>query len=270
MIKIISIEHESAELIELQYRSFKKNMLEDFEFILIDNAQITGNTRVSSDFSKLAERCQLTHIPVEFDESLVEEFDTCEDSVIRKFKVFSGSNYSTGAIANSYALQWTQKNLIAKSSDPICLIHSDIFMIRPDNLSQYLTESDVIYYPQGPAEVNYIWPFFVLLSSTAPNRDSIKWWCGSVNNTPVDCGGMSYYFLNSSESLRKNHLHSSYIQDDPNLHFHPSDYEIFSIDSTSPKSMIHYRSASNWNNRSSDYHSAKKHWIQNLVHNGSQ
>jgi len=37
MIKEISIERKSPELIELQYESSKKRILEDFEFILINN-----------------------------------------------------------------------------------------------------------------------------------------------------------------------------------------------------------------------------------------
>jgi hypothetical protein len=266
MIKLISIEHESPELIELQYRSFKKNLLEDFEFILIDNAQIANNTRVSNQFAKLAERIPITHIQVEIDLDLVNEFDSAEDSKARGFSVFSGNQYSTGTIANAYALQWTQKHVISNQADPICLMHSDIFMVRPDTLSSYLKELDLAYYPHHVEEgVSYAWPFFFMMGSGVQNRESLKWWCGSINGIPVDCGGMSYYFLTENDHLKKGFLSTSYIQDDSSLNFHPSDYEIFSILPDSPKSMIHYRSASNWNYRSSDYHQSKMNWIKNLI-----
>jgi hypothetical protein len=266
MIKLISIEHESPELIELQYRSFKKNLLEDFEFILIDNAQIANNTRVSNQFAKLAERIPITHIQVEIDLDLVNEFDSAEDSKARGFSVFSGDRYSTGTIANAYALQWTQKHVISNQSDPTCLMHSDIFMVRPDTLSSYLKELDLAYYSHHVEEgVSYAWPFFFMMGSGVQNRESLKWWCGSINGIPVDCGGMSYYFLTENDHLKKRHLSLSYVQDDPSLDFHPSDYEIFSILPDSTKSMIHYRSASNWNNRSSDYHQSKMNWIKNLI-----
>ena len=265
MINLISIEHESPELIELQYLSFKKNLLEDFKFILVDNAKIVKNTEVSNKFAKLAERIPIKHIRVEVDPDLVNEFDSYPDSKSRGFTVFSGDRYSTGSIANAYALQWTQKHVISNQSDPTCLMHSDIFMVQPDNLSSYLKDLDLIYYPQGEASVSYAWPFFFMIGSDVKNRESLKWWCGSINGIPVDCGGMSHYFLTENDHLKKSHLALSYVQDDPSLDFHPSDYEIFSILPDSAKSMIHYRSASNWNHRSSNYHLLKMNWLKNLI-----
>lgn len=260
-IKIFTIEHKREDFIELQYLSFKKFLKDNFEYVVVENASIINDYESQRKINKKCEDLNIECISVKKDQELINEFDHNEDSINRNFKVFSQSSYHTASVANAYALQWCQKNIINNSEEHICGLHSDVFMIENDSFCSYLSDVDFWYIAQGGEKEQYAWPAFYIIKNKCPNKNEIKWWCGSINRIPVDTGGHSHYFLKDKNLISKQII-SSYIPNDKNCDFQPSDYEIISFTESSPKSLLHYRSGSNWNRRSEEYHKNKTEWLR--------
>jgi len=264
-IQLFTIEHKRNDFIEMQFLSFKKNLKDDFEYIVFENASIVGDHESFEKIKKTCNHYNIKCISIEKDLDLVSEFDNNLDSITRKFNVFDiNSRYTTASIANAYPLQWVQKYFINDNPHHVCGLHSDMFMIKSDSLLQYLKDNDFLYMAQGSSNAQYAWPAFFLMKNTCPDKNTLNWWCGSINNEPVDVGGYSYYFL-QNKNIKAKQIQFKHIQDDDNLNFHPSDYELISFTEFSLLSFLHYRSGSNWNYRSQEYHLNKTKWLKEQI-----
>jgi len=264
-IQLFTIEHKRNDFIEMQFLSFKKHLKDNFEYIVFENASIVGDHKSFEKIKKTCNQYNIKCISIEKDLDLISEFDNSLDSITRKFKVFDINNrYTTASIANAYALQWVQKYFINDNPHHVCGLHSDMFMIKSDSLLEYLKDNDFLYIAQGSSNVEYAWSAFFLIKKTCLHKNTLKWWCGSINNELVDVGGHSYYFL-QNKNIIKNHIHFKHYWIDKNCNFDPADYELISIKENSLICFLHYRSGSNWNNRSNEYHNQKTLWLKQQI-----
>jgi len=140
-----------------------------------------------------------------------------------------------------------------------------MFMIDDDNLEEHIENKDFMFIPYNNQHLNFAWNALFLINKNCPDKDQINWWCGMVDGIPVDVGGYTSQYLKKHLDLKIGLIHSQYIQDDPSLDFHPSDYEFIKLTENSNKSILHYRSGSNWNNRTREYHQQKTAWLKNQI-----
>ncbi len=176
------------------------------------------------------------------------------------------------------------------------LIDSDMFLIKPFSVSEYMEGYHVAGDREGRFNgkngVEYISPLVVFINmNTTPNKRTISFEGGVVENNNCDVGGhMHHYFKNNPTLLKKyfTHVHigawkmgilckdcsnmscSSCMElllerkFDDNLiefiHSCPDDIE-FSLDHT----FLHYRSGSNWNHKPKSYHDAKTKALDTLL-----
>ena len=263
MLKIFTLSHKRPDFIGLQMQSFRKYLDEPFEFIVFNNASF--NKRFydpeNENHDEIDRQCELwgaTAIDILRDEGIE---SWCQAQEITGPIFDARGQYSNANVACAYPICWAWEKYISKVNGPICLTDSDVFLVQPVRLTDPLKDHEFCFIPQyrvGAAE--YMWnAFFLADLSRVPQPETLNWWCGRVNDVPVDVGGQTHRYLADHPELRLFRIQAPYISDDPRTNFHPTDYEQLFFGEQF--FGIHYRSGSNWNNRPAVYHEKKTKWL---------
>lgn len=284
-LKVFVINDSSPEFVEPQLASFNKYLQEDFEFTLF-NGETTGMKPEKA--KEVSEICRGLSIPV----VEIPRDEAVEKNFLEKYSYGTGSlfthdgRYKTIGQAGNYMLQWVWDKVISKESGPICFIHSDVFLIEPIKLSDYLKEhtiaSVIQRYPANEKRcaLEYLWePLFLADMGKFPDREQIEWWPSYVEGEWTDTGGQIHYFLKNHPDLKILEITQSGSHqingedDDPNVDFHPSRYRFFHL---GDKRIFHYLSGSRWctdmkgywgwsKEKSDEYHARKLAWTRKLI-----
>lgn len=250
-------------MIELQAASFKKYLQEDFEFTVFNNAHIDQH-RDNQEFVSINSAATLARADIVNVERDVEVFKECqaqEDGFIFD----QNGRYANANVACAYPLCWAWRNKMHRVKDNILFLHSDVFLVEPIKLTDLLKDNPFAFIAQSrPNGVKYMWDAFFLADlRRLPEPRSVDWYCGKVNGSNVDVGGQTHRYLSAHPELKPLELRSDYISEDPSVSFQPPDYEFFY--SGDKRIALHYRSASNWNHRSLEYHERKTAWLKKVV-----
>ena len=268
MIKIHTFCANRPDFIEIQRQSFIKNLKEDFEFVVFNNAKYDSTG--GADFNGINRQCAQSGVKVIEVQKDPDLIDRCQ-KIELSCSLFSPSGqYSNANVAHAYALCWAWENYISKETGPIAIFDSDVFLIQPIKLTDTLYPHQLVNIEDGKPHddgrvFHYMWPTFVLADmATLPDPPTLNWWCGRIEGVPVDVGGQTYHYFQAHPeldvlSVRRQHSHYF---DESQLDFHPADYDEFYLkDGT----VLHYRSGSNWNHRGPEYHIKKTAWLKKRI-----
>lgn len=269
MIKIYTFVSNRPDFINLQAYSFRKNLKEDWEFTVFNNAKLSGD----SYYDEINTQCKAsgaTVIDIPRDSALLDKCQGFETSI----QILNPNGiYSIANVAHAYALCWAWKNVISKEKGPIAMIDSDVFLIQPIKLTDTLYPHQLCNISDGRARhgggppILYMWPTFVLADmAKLPEPETMNWWCGQIEGVPVDVGGQTHHYLQAHPELDVLNLRKVHFsEDDPTVTVRPANYDEFYLgDST----VLHYRSGSNWNRKDNEYHRRKTEWLKKRIEEG--
>src|SRR5271156_2185753 len=205
MIKILSYNDANPELVEMQVASFRKHLQEDFEFIMFNcNDQISKTPKESRE---VAEICRSLSVPV-IEIPRDAEIENKRDSkyAYNESKLFGDDGRvvkGVGGGTPNYMLQWIWERFICKETEPICLIHSDLFLIEPIRLTDYLEDYDLcsVLNHWVPSLTGLWEPFLIANPSKLPSPETITWWPSIVEGSWTDTGGATFYYLREHPEL---------------------------------------------------------------------
>lgn len=273
MIKIYTFASNRADFITLQAYSFRKHLKEEFEFIIFNNAKfdITGGADYAG-IHAVGKAAGAQVIDVVRDMELVNRCQAIESGGP---VLASSGQYANANVAHAYALRWAWENHISKEKDIIAILDSDVFLIQPVNLTEELGSHQMLNISDGkprPAEpdrpILYMWPtFFVADMARLPDAGTLNWWCGRIEGVPVDVGGQTYHYFQAHLDLdvvNVRHLHSYYL-DESSCEVHPANYDEFYLTNAI---VLHYRSGSNWNHQTKEFHQKKTEWLKRRIEEG--
>ena len=260
MLKIYTFAHKRPDFISLQMQSFQ-HIKEDFSFTVFNNASFDINRE---NYEKINLTCQQNNVRVE-DVLKDDCVEYCQRQEASCPIFLPDGEYHNPNVACAYPLVWAWRNIISRQQDPILILDSDMFVLKDMRFSDWLSYNQLAYLPQGRPEVlEYMWNALVLANThMLPECRNINWYCGTVNGTPVDVGGQTYHYLQAHPELKVYKIPFQHYWADDKTNFNPSDYELMGPD----KSVLHYRSGSNWNGRPNEYHTAKTIWLKELLDN---
>lgn len=258
MIKIFTFGSNRPDFIGLQLRSFQRHLKEDFEFTVFSNAKLDNGTgAISSDMHQEALAAGVRIIDVEKDPDLVARCQKIELSCA----LFNHAGlYSNANVAHAYALCWAWKHYISKERGPVAILDSDVFLIEGIKLSNALVPHVMRNVPDGkPHEdgrtFHYMWPtFFLADMSRLPDPETLNWWCGRIEGVPVDVGGQTYHYFQAHPDLD--------VEPVKRAHFQEGGYDEFYLNGAT---IVHYRSGSNWNHQTKEYHHIKTEWLKGRI-----
>jgi hypothetical protein len=258
MINIFAFTSNRADFIELQMRSFKKYLQEDFTFTIFNNSKFDRIDHYKP-IEDMCRKWQIKTHDVEKDDALIARCNSIEKSCT----VFNNhGSWSNPNCAGCYACCYVWEKYITKQTGNVCLLHPDVFLDRPVKLSDYIETTPLAFIPQGRPGLDgmHMHDALVLANMTRlPDPDQINWWGSLVNGIATDIGGQSYFYLKAHPDLNPTLIQPWYHPDDPDVDFHPAEYEVFAI--ADKPIALHYFRGSNWNYRSAEYHEKKTAWL---------
>lgn len=254
MLNIYTFAAVRPDFIPLQVRSFQKNILGDFRLTVFNNAVFADKSEsLRNGINEECNKLGVTMIDIERDKEVVDECERIEDLC----PMFRDGGYSNPNVACAYPLVWAWKKIISKASGPICLLHSDVFLISSIDFDALLRDYDLIYLPQFRAGAGtYMWEVLAVMDlSKLPSPESMNWYCGKVNGIPVDVGGQTCHYLQAHPDLRQ------LVFSGP-VSYH-MDSELFMLEGKTI--ALHYRSGSNWNHKPAEFHQEKTEWLKRML-----
>ena len=258
--KILIITHAFCrpDFIEIQAKTFKKFMLDEYEFVVFNDA---NNPRIKQKVidacNKHSVRC--VNIPPEVHGSRQQPSERTSDSI-------------------QYSL-----DILGFDHDGIvCILDSDMFLIKPFSFKNFLKDFDLMGVPQTRGHVNYLWNGLVIFKmNVLPNKRSIDFNCGWIEAQPTDTGGQTYYYLKNNPSLKIKYCPetSSYWLPSTNEELKSLGFDnvtidfihLLKIDPASGMSFdgdnhfLHYYAGGNWNRKSEDYHRNKTKMLNDYI-----
>jgi len=259
MLTFYAFTSNRPDFIELQVKSFRKYLQEDYSFVLLNNSRFDRMPEYQA-IEDIARKYGVKTVDVEKDQELIDRCNATEKSCT----VFnSAGSWSNPNCAGNYAACYAWEKYIIKETGNICLLHPDVFLDKPVKLSSYLETTPLCFIPQGRPGLDGIHMHDALVladMSKLPDPEQIFWWGSLVNGIATDIGGQTYFYLKNHPDLKPTLIQPWYTQDNPGLDFHPSEYEVFAINDQSI--AVHYFRGSNWDHKSSDYHIKKTAWIK--------
>lgn len=259
MIKLFTFGANRPDFIELQMHSFRKHLKEDFELTVFNNSRFdtTGGAN-SIGLREAAEAGGARIIDVQKDPDLINRCQKIELSC----SLFNRDGlYSNANVAHAYALCWAWENYISQETGAVGIMDSDVFLIEPITLTDGLKPHVMRNIPDGKPHPDgrtfmYMWPTF-FLADMWRLKDSLtlNWWCGRVEGVPVDVGGQTYHYFQAHPELDVAPIRRAYFGQ-------PMDYDEFYLNDAT---ILHYRSGSNWNHKTREYHQMKTDWLKGRI-----
>lgn len=286
-VLIFTYSYNRPEFIEYQYKTFEKFLLDDFEFVVFNDASDTAmRDKIEKTCKTLQIKC--INIPQHIHN-------------LPYLKRFPGEDFNHPSVRNSNVVQYSLNNLGFNHNGIVALFDSDLFLVRPFSIKKFMEGFGLSGMPQSRGNpdflIDYLWIGLVFIDMyTIPDRRTLNFNCGQVEGISVDPGGHTYYYLNAHPEVPVRFLNVASwpfavckecaenniricLHNDKELrnwgfdnrqidfiHKGPINSEFF-LNGT----FFHYRGGTNWDGQSANFHNNKllllKEYIENIVSN---
>jgi hypothetical protein len=261
MLYIYSTHFNMPEYIELQLYSIKKYIMNDYKYIIINDAK---NYKDLTNFNqddieeKINNICKNNNIEcIRFPQ----EYHTNRTILFPK-TMEPNTNNSVTRCAD--VVQFSINHYINNYNNGyLMILDADMFFINSINIIDYMRNYNVAGIKQ---KMGYLWNGICIFDSTLPLKE-LNFDCGYVNNEPVDVGGYTYYFMINNKKII-NYLpitcnHYTYPETYNNINNKLKnlllEYSKLREDKSANKELIlnncilHIRSGGNWDYRTKEF-----------------
>lgn len=281
---IITHSYNRPDFIEIQYKTFKKFMHDEYEFIVFNDAR---DSQIREQINKICSQYQISciEIPQEIHDRPYLQRD-------------NNSGYNHSAVRCANVVQYSLDILGFDHDDLVMIIDSDMFLVNEFSVREYLKNHDIAALPQCRSneqeKIDYIWNGLIFFNmATLPHKRTLNFNCGWVNGALTDVGGYTYYYFKNNPDVKLKHfeslvyvkdfwcnncfnnpetqicIHNNHIMD--SLHFSNPLKKLVAQDRHSimevfiNNTFLHYRAGGNWNNESAEYHQKKTALLNTFI-----
>jgi hypothetical protein len=246
-ILLFTYAYNRPDFIEIQYKTFKKFLKDDYEFVVFNDARDHNmEQQIINMCKRLGIRC--VRIPQEIHERPY-------------LKRWPEESKHAPAVRNCNVVMYSLNEVGFKHDGIVALFDSDLFLVRDFSISEYTKGYDLAGLPQPRNDISYIWIGLAFLDMrTMPNKTTIDFNCGRVGNQPVDAGGQTYYYLKNNPQLRVNFFANNFIQ---GFHFIYGQTCTVNLDDNAV--FFHYYAGTNWTNYAATYHNNKTALVNKFI-----
>jgi len=269
--KVLIITHSfnRPDFIKIHHKTFKAFMQDDYEFVVFNDArdkQIRKTIRTTCH--DLHIRC--IEIPQEIhDRPYLERF--------------VGENYNNANARCANVVQYSLDILGFNHNGIVMIIDSDMFLIKPFSLNKFMQDCDLYGNIQYRANnVTYLWNGLVFMDMrTLPNKTTMNFNCGRVNNEPVDVGGQLHHYLIQNPTIRLKYYSNTHLEDLPHNRtalktmgydkatidfiIETDPHDPYSMEFHAENHFLHYRAGGNWTNQPESYHRRRTRALENFL-----
>jgi glycosyltransferase involved in cell wall biosynthesis len=279
-ILIITHSYNRPDFIEVQYQTFRKFLMDEYEFVVFNDApEDTMAQAIETTCKNLNIQCIRIPQTIHTQPYLPNP---------------SHDNTNNPSKRAAHVVQYSLDVLGFDHTDLVVIIDSDMFLIDTLSFREYMADYSLAGIPQyrdnGQFIVDYLWNGLVIFDMpTLPDKKEINFNCGYVEGVRTDTGGETHYYLKNHPHLPIKHIDCNYVTDyscnrcaikkRPCTHNSPmlknlllSPAAIWLIQKGPDRSefygnrkFFHYRSGTNWNNRSRRYHNKKTKIFETFI-----
>ena len=238
-VLLFTYAYNRPDFIETQYKTFKKFLKDDYEFVVFNDARDRGmEQRINGVCKQLGIRC--IRIPQEIHERPY-------------LKRWPGESKHAPAVRNCNVVMYSLNEVGFKHDGIVALFDSDLFLVKDFSISGYTKGYDLAGLPQPRPGITYLWIGLTFLDMrTMPNKTTIDFNCGRVGDQPVDSGGYTYYYLKNNPQLRVDFFDKNFMKG-----FHFIDGQTSAVSLENDTMFLHYYAGTNWTNYAASYHDHK-------------
>lgn len=222
MIRIFTSVVNRPDFVDLQQKLFKKYLLEDYTFHVIDDSI---KTSVSDEFKKV-----------------------CGDNNIFYYKKPERQKSLNPAQACADTVQWTYDEIIKKDykEDIVLFLDSDMFLIDNFNVTEYVNDCVIAGLPQYRGHVTYMWNGIMFFNMPKMTDLNINFSDGIVEGEMTDVGGNTYwYFKKNNVRMKETNVEYPTHYNDIELQ-NESVTKGYNFELHLDGNFLHYRAATNW------------------------
>lgn len=209
-VRLLTFHYNKPEYIELQNKTFKKFMIDDYELIVFNDAKVPELEKA------IRETCEKHSIQCIRYEQAWHEADPLNDQVLAWLKDPSISSHvgiktksqecvaSQASIRHCHVIQYALDNFGYHHDDIVGIVDGDCFPIRPVSIKDLLGDNHIVGIQKLVEDnIDYLWvPFIIFNPSKIQNKSDLKFHVDVINNWLHDTGAHTYHFLNNNPEIR--------------------------------------------------------------------
>jgi glycosyltransferase involved in cell wall biosynthesis len=177
---IITHNYNRPDFIEMQYKTLKKFIQDDFEYVVFNDA---NNSQMQYQIDQMCNQYNIKciHIPQEFHVG----------------DANASYRHATGV---RYALE----EIGFEHEGIVFILDCDIILLRPFSVEKYMQDKDIAARINRPLlQATHLSPLFCILNmNTLPDKKMLSFDCVTINGLLMDTGGASHYYLLQHPKLR--------------------------------------------------------------------
>jgi hypothetical protein len=262
--KVLVITHgfNRPDFIEMQSKTLNKFLKDEYEFVVFNDA---NNEEMESQIRNECKRLGIRHLRIpQFIHDL---------PYLYRLPI---ENYQHNACRIANAVQYSLNTVGFDHEGYVLIMDSDLFLIREFCVGEYMRDITLAGIEQTRDNgISYLWNGFVLFDmNSLPDRKTINFNCGIIEDQPCDVGGYTYYYLKEHPDLNVKFIDTVYLSADHEisdrekkdeslcylLKKNPNNVEFF-LDYT----FFHYRGGTNWDRKSDEYHQLKSSILSDFI-----
>lgn len=210
-IRLLTFHYNLPELIEVQHKTLKKYIQNDYELIVFNDAK---DAQTENEIQAMCKKYGITcvrfpqelHSASPLNDQILEWANNPEiSSVITG--LFYGENTAKtcatqGSIRHCHVIQYALDNFGYNHNDIVALIDGDCFPIRPVNLRKLLGKNDIAGIKKTEGGVEYLWVVFTLFNpKKVPYKEDLHFNVDVVDNVMHDTGSHTFHYLNNHSDV---------------------------------------------------------------------
>ena len=206
-VLIITYSYSNPEFIEIQHKTFKHFVKDPYEFVVFSDAPTeAGHKQIEAMCRQCGIAC--LRVPQHIHESPYY-------LPLNMPQIYPNHTVPSN-VRHVHSVQYSLDTLGFNNDDIVLLIDSDMFLVRPFNIADYMKECDIASLMKGSANeqgatIMYCCPALTFLNMhTLPDKRSLNFNCGWVNGCSGDSGGFTHYYLKSHPNLKLKSVASLY------------------------------------------------------------
>jgi hypothetical protein len=177
------------DFIEIQYKTFKKFLHDEYEFIVFNDGSSEHDARsIENICTSLGIAC--IRIPQEIHDRPY------------LFRLAREGRHSP-CVRCANVVQYSLNEYGFKHDDLVMIIDSDMFLIKDFSVRDFLHGFALAGLDQERAGYHYLWNGLVFMDVTRlAEKETLNFNCGELFGVPVDVGGNTYYYMRAHPEVK--------------------------------------------------------------------
>jgi hypothetical protein len=200
-VLIFTFSYNKPEFIELQYKTFKKFLLDDHELVVFNDAT---ESEMATKINNMCEKYAIQCIPVPQE---IHDRPYLDRST--EIKHWFINEYHAPSVLYSNVAQYALDAFGFQHDDILVIFEADLFLIKEFSFHEYLKNYALAGYNrqtdyQGDmGETALLWIGLIPIDmKSLPNKTMLNLNCGTCYNVTVDCGGHTNFYIKNNPTVQ--------------------------------------------------------------------